>query len=328
MPACGQAVGCGVCDTPELWRGAAGLCARVRACAGAAKSLHTYNNTYIRIADFTTAHHHFLSISTTTHNKSTTRPIPQHCQLLPRLHRLPPLTKTKTDKLTQRLAEFFYVHTTYHFCSSRSFALALAASRALVQHRAELVACAPTLAPCSFLYVELEYTASHVAPRTRTSSSSRYNHHAFPPPSCIIGDHQQPPPFPPWSHPRRFPISHSHTLHTLPACHTQHNTRTSHSTAGVDCSSPSCVSYHSSISINTLYSIIRPILSTSIQSVSHTLALRIKIQSKSKYVTKDYKNFIIKRQNLTKVCGGGLYAPPSASASRVLPPKITPITTN
>jgi len=42
MPAYGQAVGCGVCDTPELWRGAAGLCARVRACAGAADSLHTY----------------------------------------------------------------------------------------------------------------------------------------------------------------------------------------------------------------------------------------------------------------------------------------------
>jgi len=42
MPACGQAVGCGVCDMPELWRGAAGLCARVRACAGAAESLHTY----------------------------------------------------------------------------------------------------------------------------------------------------------------------------------------------------------------------------------------------------------------------------------------------
>jgi len=42
MPACGQAVGCGVCDTPELWCGAAGLCARVRACAGAAESLHTY----------------------------------------------------------------------------------------------------------------------------------------------------------------------------------------------------------------------------------------------------------------------------------------------
>ena len=41
MPACGQAVGCGVCDTPELWRGAAGLCARVRACAGAAESLQT-----------------------------------------------------------------------------------------------------------------------------------------------------------------------------------------------------------------------------------------------------------------------------------------------
>ena len=42
MTACGQAVGCGVCDTPELWRCAAGLCARVRACAGAAESLHTY----------------------------------------------------------------------------------------------------------------------------------------------------------------------------------------------------------------------------------------------------------------------------------------------
>ena len=37
---------CGVCDTPELWRGAAGLCARVRACAGAAESVHAY--TYIR----------------------------------------------------------------------------------------------------------------------------------------------------------------------------------------------------------------------------------------------------------------------------------------
>jgi len=44
MPACGQAVGCGVCDTPELWCGAAGLCARVCACAGAAECLHTYIN--------------------------------------------------------------------------------------------------------------------------------------------------------------------------------------------------------------------------------------------------------------------------------------------
>ena len=42
MPACGQAVGCGVCDTPELWRGAAGLCARIRACAGAAEYLHKH----------------------------------------------------------------------------------------------------------------------------------------------------------------------------------------------------------------------------------------------------------------------------------------------
>jgi len=54
MPACGQAVGCGVCDTPELWCGAAGLCARVRACAGAAESLayihiHAYIYIYIYI---------------------------------------------------------------------------------------------------------------------------------------------------------------------------------------------------------------------------------------------------------------------------------------
>jgi len=42
MPACGQAAGCGVCDTPELWCGAVGLYARVRACAGAAESIHTY----------------------------------------------------------------------------------------------------------------------------------------------------------------------------------------------------------------------------------------------------------------------------------------------
>ena len=34
-------VGCSVCDTSELWRDAAGLCARVCACAGAAESLHT-----------------------------------------------------------------------------------------------------------------------------------------------------------------------------------------------------------------------------------------------------------------------------------------------
>ena len=45
IPACGQAVGLGVCETLELWRGAAGLCARVRACAGAAEYLHTYIHT-------------------------------------------------------------------------------------------------------------------------------------------------------------------------------------------------------------------------------------------------------------------------------------------
>jgi len=27
-------VGCAVCGTPELWRGAAGLCAHIRTCAG------------------------------------------------------------------------------------------------------------------------------------------------------------------------------------------------------------------------------------------------------------------------------------------------------
>ena len=49
MPACGQAMGCGVCDTPELWCGAAGLCARVRACAVVPLKLyiHTYSYIYI-----------------------------------------------------------------------------------------------------------------------------------------------------------------------------------------------------------------------------------------------------------------------------------------
>ena len=46
MPACGQAVGCGVCDTSELWRGAAGLCACICACAGGAESLRTYIHTH------------------------------------------------------------------------------------------------------------------------------------------------------------------------------------------------------------------------------------------------------------------------------------------
>jgi len=36
-----------ICDTPELWRCAAGLCARVRACAGAADSVHTCIYIYI-----------------------------------------------------------------------------------------------------------------------------------------------------------------------------------------------------------------------------------------------------------------------------------------
>jgi len=51
-------VGCGVCDMPELWRGAAaGLCARVRACVLVPPNLyiHTYRNAcglaeYVRVA--------------------------------------------------------------------------------------------------------------------------------------------------------------------------------------------------------------------------------------------------------------------------------------
>ena len=54
---------CGVCDTPELWRGAAGLCACVRACAGAAESSHTYIHTKIKnhnynIAQIVHSHKH------------------------------------------------------------------------------------------------------------------------------------------------------------------------------------------------------------------------------------------------------------------------------
>jgi len=47
MPACGQAVGCGVCDTPELWCGAAGLCARVRTRVCRCRRTFTYIHTYI-----------------------------------------------------------------------------------------------------------------------------------------------------------------------------------------------------------------------------------------------------------------------------------------
>ena len=43
MPACEQAVGCGVCDTPELWCGAAGLCARdARVLVPPNLYIHTY----------------------------------------------------------------------------------------------------------------------------------------------------------------------------------------------------------------------------------------------------------------------------------------------
>jgi len=49
MPACGQAVGCGICDTPELWRGAAGLRAHVHARVLVPPNLclHTYIHIYV-----------------------------------------------------------------------------------------------------------------------------------------------------------------------------------------------------------------------------------------------------------------------------------------
>jgi len=50
VPACGQAVvlmWC-LCDTPELcWRGAAGQCARVRACAEVPPNIYIHIYTYI-----------------------------------------------------------------------------------------------------------------------------------------------------------------------------------------------------------------------------------------------------------------------------------------
>ena len=50
MPACGQAVGCGVCDTPELWCGAAGLSAVcVRMYARVLVPPNLYIHTYISI---------------------------------------------------------------------------------------------------------------------------------------------------------------------------------------------------------------------------------------------------------------------------------------
>jgi len=44
VPVCGQAVECGVCDTPELWHGAVGLCARVLV------PLNIHMHTYIQIS--------------------------------------------------------------------------------------------------------------------------------------------------------------------------------------------------------------------------------------------------------------------------------------
>ena len=61
-------------DTPELWRGAAGLCARVRACAGAAESSHTYmpihttHNTHLQTSTSTTKTH--------THTHTQPHPTP------------------------------------------------------------------------------------------------------------------------------------------------------------------------------------------------------------------------------------------------------------
>jgi len=52
MPACGQAVGCGVCDMPELWRGAAGrgpVCACTRVCVLVPPNLYIHIHTHIPI---------------------------------------------------------------------------------------------------------------------------------------------------------------------------------------------------------------------------------------------------------------------------------------
>jgi len=57
------AVGCGVCDTPELWRGAAGLCTCTRVCWCPAESLHSYTTSctyYIHDIHHTYTHTQYI----------------------------------------------------------------------------------------------------------------------------------------------------------------------------------------------------------------------------------------------------------------------------
>ena len=49
MPACGQAVGCGVCYAGALWRGAAGLCARTCTRVRWYRRIFTYIHTCVRV---------------------------------------------------------------------------------------------------------------------------------------------------------------------------------------------------------------------------------------------------------------------------------------
>jgi len=67
-------VGCGVCDTPELWRGAAGLCARVCACAGAAESLHTYIHTNANNTHTPQVRTYLMAISGISYSSSSSPP--------------------------------------------------------------------------------------------------------------------------------------------------------------------------------------------------------------------------------------------------------------
>jgi len=82
MPACGQAVGCGVCDTPEAWRRGP-VCARVRACAAGcwcrAESVYVYIHTYTYTPLITTPPTHTHTVYThTTHIPDPAHRTPTH----------------------------------------------------------------------------------------------------------------------------------------------------------------------------------------------------------------------------------------------------------
>ena len=93
-------MGCGVCDTPGLWRGAAGLCARVRACAGAAESLHTYVHTH-------------TSQALHNHNQRVMQESIARFWIPPRARPPPhaPLSEKKSAQQRQRSALVLILHT-------------------------------------------------------------------------------------------------------------------------------------------------------------------------------------------------------------------------